>query len=172
MTAKRMVVVLVTVVAVAVTAAGIGAGFGVVGAQGDSDTTTTCPLGVGGYGLGWGGRGDILSSPQVILAQTLGMTLSELRTDLEAGKSIADIAAEQGVELSTIVDALVAPRTETLTQLVNARVMTQEEANACVAQMTENLTEQLSTSPSEHRNGDGFGRRGPSGRHGFGFGIY
>lgn len=173
---KRVAVVVVTVIAVALAAVGIGVGVNVAGAQDDSGTSTvTCPLGGHGLGLG-GGRGDILSSPQVILAQTLGMTLSELRTELQADKSIATIAEEQGVELSTIVDALIAPRSANLALLVDAGVVTQEESDACVAEMTEKLTEQLNATPGERPEGDNFGpggrgERGARGPRGFGFDL-
>ena len=41
-------------------------------------------------------------------AEALGMTTDELRTELEAGKTIADVAGEQGVDVQTVIDAMVA----------------------------------------------------------------
>jgi nucleotide-binding universal stress UspA family protein len=38
----------------------------------------------------------------------LGMTPEELRTALESGTSIADVAADKGVDVQTVIDALVA----------------------------------------------------------------
>lgn len=66
----------------------------------------------GGGPLGWH-RGEGLSTA----ADALGMTVEELRTELRAGKSIADVAADQGVDVQTVVDALVADATERLEEL-------------------------------------------------------
>ena len=41
-------------------------------------------------------------------AKALGMTEAELKTELAAGKSIADVAADQNVDVQTVIDALVA----------------------------------------------------------------
>lgn len=41
-------------------------------------------------------------------AEVLGMTAEELRAELQAGKSIADVAAEKGVDKQKVIDALVA----------------------------------------------------------------
>lgn len=50
-------------------------------------------------------------------AEALGMTKAELLTALEDGKSIAQVAEDQGVEVQTVVDALVADATARLEQL-------------------------------------------------------
>jgi hypothetical protein len=49
-------------------------------------------------------RGDALKTA----ADTLGMTPAELRTELQSGKSIADVAKEKNVDVQKVVDALVA----------------------------------------------------------------
>ena len=41
-------------------------------------------------------------------AEALGMSEEELRTELAAGKSIADVAAEKGVDKQKVIDAMVA----------------------------------------------------------------
>lgn len=50
-------------------------------------------------------------------AEALGMTVDELRTELEAGKSIAQVAEDQDVDVQTVIDALVADATERLEEL-------------------------------------------------------
>ena len=51
-------------------------------------------------------------------AEALGMTAEELKAELEAGKSIAQVAEERGVDLQVVVDALVAEGTERLQQAI------------------------------------------------------
>jgi hypothetical protein len=46
------------------------------------------------------------------------MTPAELKTELEAGKSIADVADEKGVDQQVVVDAIVADGTERLEQAI------------------------------------------------------
>ncbi len=53
-------------------------------------------------------------------AEALGMTPAELRTELQAGKSIAEVADEKGVDEQVVVDAIVADGTERLEQAIEA----------------------------------------------------
>ena len=55
-------------------------------------------------------------------ATALGMTADELRTELQAGKTIAEVATAQGVDLDTVIDALVAEATENIRERVTAFV--------------------------------------------------
>lgn len=50
-------------------------------------------------------------------AEALGMTEEALRSALQDGKSIAQVAEEEGVEVQTVIDALVAAGTERLQEL-------------------------------------------------------
>jgi uncharacterized protein YidB (DUF937 family) len=56
-------------------------------------------------------------------AEALGMTEEELRAELEDGKTIADVAGERGVDIDTVIDALVTVATadirERMTAVVN-----------------------------------------------------
>jgi hypothetical protein len=51
-------------------------------------------------------------------AEALGMTAEELKAELEAGKSIAQVAEEKGIEVQVVVDALVAEGTERLEEAI------------------------------------------------------
>ncbi len=91
------------------------------GAQDDSSTETTTeapaadaarPLRPGPFGH----RGERLS----VAAEALGMTQEELLTELRAGKSIAQVAEEKGVDVQTVVDALVAEGTQKLEAAIAA----------------------------------------------------
>lgn len=50
-------------------------------------------------------------------AKALGMTQADLKTELAAGKSIADVAAERNVDVQTVIDALVADAKSRLAQI-------------------------------------------------------
>lgn len=120
---------------------------------------------IGMRGKGWGfaksgpgmfGRGDSLLS---IAADELGLSLTELLTELQDGKSLADVAIGQGMETQTIVDAYVAQLKEKLDEAVAEGRITQKQADYQLEQATERVTDQLENTWS----GD-FGR----GRHGDG----
>lgn len=118
--------------------------------------------GHGGMMGGFGGRGD--SSLLAIAAEQLGMTQEDLLAELQDGSTIADLAAEQGVELQDIADAYIAQRAEDLAAAVEAGRITQEQADAMLEHMSEEMLECL--------EGDfAFGGpgKGGRGRHG-GFG--
>ena len=70
--------------------------------------------GKGGPGMGRG-RGAGLEAA----ATALGITADELRTELKSGKSIADVATAQGVNVQTVIDALVAEAKTRITDMVN-----------------------------------------------------
>jgi lambda repressor-like predicted transcriptional regulator len=57
--------------------------------------------------------------PLAVAAEALGMTEAELRAELEAGKSIADVAQAKGIDAQTVIDALVARFTERAADMVN-----------------------------------------------------
>ncbi|MGH9250191.1 MAG: hypothetical protein ACRD0W_11810 [Acidimicrobiales bacterium] len=65
-----------------------------------------------------------------VAADTLGLTPEELRDALSAdGTTLADIAEEQDVETTTLVDALVAAADERIEQAVADGRLTQEQAD-------------------------------------------
>lgn len=59
------------------------------------------------------------TGPLEVAAEALGMTAEELRGALDGDTSIADVAAERGVDVQVVIDALVANSTERITELVN-----------------------------------------------------
>ena len=96
------------------------------------------PLSLGGR---WGGAENSLIS---VAAEKLGLTSQELLTQLQAGKTITDLAKEKNVTVDTIVEAALAPRAEQLKQAVTAGQLTQEQADAQLALMKANMTQRLS----------------------------
>jgi hypothetical protein len=88
---------------------------GISGAQDDTTSTTTAEATDAAKPPRPHPRGERLETA----AEALGITADELRTELEAGKSIAQVAEEQGVDQQDVVDALVAEGTERLEQAID-----------------------------------------------------
>ena len=78
----------------------------------------TAPAWVATHGRGGMGGGMALETA----ATAIGITADELKTELDAGKTIADVATEQGVAVQTVIDAIVADRTADITQRVTDMV--------------------------------------------------
>jgi len=115
--------------------------------------------GMMGGGFGRGMMGDSQDSLIAVAAGKLGMTVDELQTQLQDGKTVADLASEKGVDLKTIVDAFMATRQETLSQAVTDGKITQAQAD----QMLTNMREMV----EDHLNGN-MPALGPGGCGGFG----
>jgi polyhydroxyalkanoate synthesis regulator phasin len=105
--------------------------------------------GMGGFGrggFGWAGGGPWTMFDTA--AETLGLTPEELFAELRAGKSPAEIAEEQGVDVEALYDAVNAARGEAMQQAIEQAVedgrLTQEQAD----QMLERL-ESGPASPEE-----------------------
>ncbi len=124
-------------------------------AQADEVATTLAESGLGGHGHGHGGGRLDLSTA----ATALDMTEDELREALRADDtSLADVAGQQGVEVATLVDALVTAQQERIDQAVEDGDLTQERADERLADLEERVTERV--------NSDDWGHRGPGGRGG------
>ena len=78
-----------------------------------------------------------------IVAEQLGLTVDELMAAIRGGQSVADLAAEQGVALDTIVEALVTAQHEALAVAVAEGRITSEQADALLARMQENIVARL-----------------------------
>ena len=110
-----------------------------------------------GQGMGMGGEFQVI-------ADALGVDLATLRTDLQSGKTIADIAKEKNIELSTIVDAVVAKTQDNLKTAVTDGHLTQEQADAQIALLKADLNARFSQKMDANgRGGFGFGGRGDGG---------
>jgi hypothetical protein len=118
--------------------------------------------GRGGRMGGFGGWGD--SSMLAVVAEQLDMSQDDLVAALQDGSTIVELADQKGVELQDIVDAFIAQRSDDLTAAVEAGRITQEQADAMIEHMSEEVLECLEGGMPF--GGPGLG--GP-GRHG-GFG--
>jgi hypothetical protein len=87
-------------------------------------------------GPGGPGRGPGLT----VAAQALGIDASALRTELQSGKTLADVAKARGVDVQTVVDAIVADMKSHLAQAGADGHLTQAEADTRAADAEEHAT--------------------------------
>lgn len=114
-----------------------------------------------GFMPGPRGGGDNLVS---IAADELGMSLTDLLTELQTGKSIAQVAADKGVDAQIIADAYLAQIKENLDESVAEGKITQKQADYALEQAGERVTDQLDRTWEEGRRGfPGGGRPGRKG---------
>jgi hypothetical protein len=70
------------------------------------------------------------------LANALGLTNDELNAELTSGKTLAELAAQNGLDRAALVAELESAHKTGLAQAVADGVLTQEQADAMLAQMT------------------------------------
>ncbi len=85
-----------------------------------------------------------------IAADELDMSVTELLTELQDGKSIAEVAGDKGVDLQVIADACMAEVRESLDDAVADGRITQKRADWQLAQTEERLTDLLNNTWDEH----------------------
>lgn len=95
------------------------------------------------------------------VATTLGMTEAALRTALQSGQSIAEIAASKSVPVQTVINALAADARTRLAAKVTANEITQAQADERLANLTKKITEIVNSDPPKF-----VGRKGRSVRPG------
>jgi len=110
---------------------GFGKGFGDLGRFGFGRR-------MGGFLGGFGGD-NLLS----IAANELDMSLTDLLNELQSGKTIADVAGENGVDTQVIIDAALAQLQTRLTEAVTNGNMTQTQADYLLAQAKTRITNEL-----------------------------
>lgn len=156
-----LAIVVAIAVAPAVWAQGPMAGYGPGQAQGRmAGGMPGAGNGMGRRGGMGGMRGQMGGSQQslvAVAAQQLGINQADLVTQLQGGKTIAQVAGEKNVALDTIVNAFVATRQARMTQAVEAGRMTQAQADAMLATMRANVTARLSQPWSPQGPGMGAG---------------
>ena len=109
---------------------------------------------MGGHGPGRPGRGLALEA-----LEDLGITREEVRAAAQAGKTLAQLAEEQGVSSEKVVDALVAAAQERLKAAVADGRLTQAEADEKAAELKTRITESLDD-PIRHGRGRGHHHHG------------
>jgi len=89
-------------------------------------------------------------------ATALGMTEAELRTALDGDKTLAQVAADEGVAVDTLITAIVEAEKTEIAQAVTDGELTQAQADERLADLTERVTERVnSTHLGGHHGHDG-----------------
>jgi hypothetical protein len=110
------------------------------------------------------GPGDKLSAA----AGYLGVTQAQLLTQLQSGKTLAQIAnATQGKSAAGLVDALVAAEKKELADAVAAGRLTQAQADAIGAGLKQRITDFVNGTAPRFGFGGPHGDRGPGPSFGF-----
>lgn len=97
-------------------------------------------------------------------ADALAMTEEDVRDALADGKTLAEVAGEQGISVDALVDALVAEHQARLDEAVAEGDLTQEQADERLAAAEERVTAFVNGERPERPErpaGLGGGRRGP-----------
>jgi hypothetical protein len=120
------------------------------------------PQGMGGH-KGKGGPGKFMTAT---LATTLKLTQEELKTQLQSGKSLADVAKAQSVDIADVKTVLTSDITAHLAEEVTSGKHTQAEADAKLAEFKTNLDTMVNrVGPAGGMKGEGRGH-GPRGGNG------
>jgi lambda repressor-like predicted transcriptional regulator len=124
-----------------------------------------CP----GFGMMTAGFGPAVSHQAI--ADALGMSSQELWDAQAGGTSIAELARQENVDLSTVADAALAAHTAQLDAAVQAGSLTQAQADAMQQLMRSRIEAQLQTGGGFRGWGPGMmGGRGMMGWPGSGTG--
>jgi hypothetical protein len=96
----------------------------------EPEAPSEAPCAPHGRGFGfWGGSWDTFDAA----AEALGLTPEQLFAELRTGKSLADIAEAQGVDLETVQEAMNAARAEAMKEAIEQAVedgrLTQAQAD-------------------------------------------
>ena len=123
------------------------------------------PHGKGGH-EGKGGPGKFMTAT---LATTLKLTQEELKTQLHSGKSLADVAKTQSVDIADVKTVLTSDFTAHLAEEVTSGKHTQAEADAKLAEVKTDLDTMVNrVGPAGGKKGEGHGPRGGHGPMGHG----
>ncbi len=140
----------VTGIATLVAVVGVMAVAGFALAQEPTDK----PEGWFGRGPGFGLMGSGDWSTFDAAAEALGLSPEQLFTELHAGKSLTDLAAEKGVDLQAVQDAMEAARQEAMQQAIEQAVTDGQISREQADWMLEGLE-------NGWMGGHGFGGHGP-----------
>ena len=100
--------------------------------------------GPGGPGKGGPGRMHVEAvSHASVVATALGISEADLTTALQSGKSLADVAAANNVDVQKVIDALVADARTEIAADVTAGTLTQAQADTQLANVVQRITDRV-----------------------------
>ena len=95
-----------------------------------------------------------------VAAKAIGISTTDLETQLQSGKTLADVAKANNVDPNTVIMALVGDLNTKIDADVASGKLTAEQGTARKAEATQRITDMVNNGP--RRGGPG----GPGGRHG------
>jgi hypothetical protein len=98
------------------------------------------------------------------IASVLKLTEAELKTQVQSGKTLAQIATAQGVDVKVVIDTIVADVKTHIADEVTSGEITQAQADTKLAGLTAKVTEMVNTVRPARGEGHGKGH-GPRGHH-------
>jgi hypothetical protein len=122
-------------------------------------------------GAGFGPFGGGLRENKIDpAAKALGITTDELMQDLRDGKSIADVAKAKGVDVNTVIDAIVKDAQSKIDAAVKDKHLTQDQADKLAKDLKDRVTNLVNNAGPKGagRFGPGGPGFGPGGGMGFG----
>jgi transposase-like protein len=150
--------------------------FGAVSATAQSSSAPNTPGAPTWSGGAWAGHGGPFGpgfgiheavSDLSVAAQAIGISESDLTTALRSGRSIAEVAKQHGVEVQTVIDALVKDAESELAAAVKAGTITQAQADQIKPGIEARVTAQVNAPGGMFPHGL-FGPFGPGRLGGFG----
>lgn len=97
------------------------------------------------------------------IASILKLTEAELKTQVQSGKTLAQIATAQGVNVQLVISAIVADAQTHIASEVTSGEITQAQADTKLAGLTAKVTEMVNT--VRPARGEGMQGHGPRGHH-------
>ena len=113
------------------------------------------------HGKGPGGGHTEAVTDTSVVAKAIGISEADLLTALQGGQTVAAVAKAHNIDLQVVIDALVADGQAELDGAVKAGTLTQAQADAEKAELTQRATDQANGSfqggPGDHGKGPGGG---------------
>lgn len=103
-----------------------------------------------------------------ILAKATGKSVEDIQAERQSGKSVADIAKANNVDLDEVVAKVLDARKAVLADRVKTGAMTQDQADQAIARMQDRITDRVNSTETGPRNGQGRGAGGGRGMGGNG----
>ena len=148
---------------------GLAIGLGLPSGQAEITTVPTelaASTGAAALPVHAGGGGAARVDRLAVAAQALGISADELRTALEGGKSMAQVAQERNVDVQKVIDAIIAAGTAAIDRAVTDGTLTRAQADERKAGLPAHVKAKVErVGPGGHGGPGGAGRGGSGGAH-------
>lgn len=153
MSARRITALIIAALVLGLVAGNVASGIAAPASSAESTNPVAAACSGLGHKMGSAMR-DAGGRLADVVAKLTGTDVADVQAKRAEGTSLADIAAEKGVEASTVVDEALKIREQALADRVEDGTITQEQADAALERMQTRLTERVQSTDS------GFGGAG------------